>query len=145
VVVVGIGDVGAVVTAMRPRLRVLTDRSGELNVDLIRTARQAIEGFREIRVLGVDAHFRAQSARAADEGASVSARRNALSMAPRYIFEVALVCALVLIGVWAAFTHGAVSAALPVLGSRFSRQQNTCGDRASRIHTARLFKALVCC
>ena len=67
-------------------------------------------------MLGVDASCRQQAGDALRASSEVTARRAALATAPRYVFEVAVVGALVLIVVFTACMQNSVAAAVPVHG-----------------------------
>ena len=101
---------------VRPRLREHTMASAEHNGRLIRGTKEALEGFRDVRVLGTEAHFRDAVTRAALGLSDANARRSALGMVPRYAFEVAMVGGLVAIGAMRLWLDGSAATAVPVIG-----------------------------
>jgi ATP-binding cassette, subfamily B, bacterial PglK len=101
---------------VRPRLNDAVVEYAARSEQVTRGTKQALEGFREIRVLGTEDHFKDEVGRAADALAVSSARRTALGTVPRYVFEVAVVTVLVVIGGVSALLHGSPASAVPVLG-----------------------------
>jgi ABC-type multidrug transport system fused ATPase/permease subunit len=101
---------------VRPQLKARTMAAADEYGKLIRSAKQGLEGFREVRVLGTELHFRAEVTRAAVGLGEANASRAVLAMIPRYAFEVAMVAGLVAIGGARTWLDGSTAAAVPVIG-----------------------------
>jgi ATP-binding cassette, subfamily B, bacterial PglK len=101
---------------VRGRMRAATTELARYNARVLRGTKQALEGFREVRILGVESNFRDEVAQAAQHVAKASARAAALQLVPRYAFEVAVVTVLLLIGLATALRDGSSASAVPVLG-----------------------------
>ncbi len=76
---------------VRGRLARYSGRYKELSVQVVTDVRNAMEGFKEIRILGAEQHFNDRIRRNSSELCSMLARMNTLSQAPRYLIELAIV------------------------------------------------------
>ncbi len=101
---------------VRARLRSYGEEVARASEDIIRSAREAILGLKEIRILGRESYFQHRTAQAAATLARANTHVAALNVAPRYMIEIVLVTSLVLLTLIMVSRTPSDQAALPILG-----------------------------
>ena len=91
-------------------------RQRELVVSMTTTVRHAMEGLKELRVLGVESHFSHQLNNEAVEWAAGYAKSQTVTRMPRYLSEFTLIAFVVLLVNVTAYVSGNTSNITPVLG-----------------------------
>ena len=100
----------------RERLKRYGLKANKANMSLVQSIHEGIEGFKEIRVLGSQAHFLSKVRLKSQELCHYEIRSELISIAPRYILELAMVSFIVLFVMGLLIIGQDLKVLLPTLG-----------------------------
>jgi ABC-type multidrug transport system fused ATPase/permease subunit len=102
---------------LRQRLQVAQKTLALAHATLIAAVTQAIGGFREIRVLGVEEHFLDEVTNCANTISDASGDYSALGQVPRYVIEAVMVSFIVILATIQFAMEGSAASIMPIVGT----------------------------
>jgi ABC-type bacteriocin/lantibiotic exporter with double-glycine peptidase domain len=101
---------------IRRRLYSYGQQINQASIQMVQGIHEAIEGFKEIRILGREAYFHQLVQRGAQKEAEIGLKNQVISTVPRYLYEVLLVAFVVLLVLVTLRLGYNLQALLPTLG-----------------------------
>jgi ABC-type bacteriocin/lantibiotic exporter with double-glycine peptidase domain len=101
----------------RKRLRYFGKQSNQMSTSLVQGIHEAIEGLKEIRVLGKEAHFHQKVHKLFYDLAHITRRSSLITMSPRYLLELVIIVFVVMFVTGTLFfTHNNMQSLFITLG-----------------------------